>query len=54
MGDELVVTQVCNSMTLEGKLIEVDAIVIWRVVDSKIAEAWDIPAINTVRNKQPT
>jgi len=49
-GDELVVTQVCNCMVLEGRSIELDAVVVWRIVDSKIAEAWDIPAINTIRS----
>ena len=48
-GDELVITQVCNHIDLEGRNIEFDAIVVWRVVDGKITEAWDIPAINTVR-----
>jgi hypothetical protein len=28
-GDELVVTQVCNSMSIEGRLIAVDAVVVW-------------------------
>lgn len=49
MGDELVVTHVCNQMELDGDAIELDAVVIWRIVGSKIAEAWDIPAVNTVR-----
>lgn len=49
VGDELVVTQVCNSMALEGNTIEFDAVVVWRIVDSKFTEAWDIPAVNTVR-----
>ena len=49
VGDELVITQVCNRMDLEGNTIEVDAVVIWRIVGGKIAEAWDIPAVNTVR-----
>lgn len=48
-GDELVVTQVCNTMALEGRSFEVDAVVVWRIVNGKIAEAWDIPAVNTVR-----
>lgn len=48
-GDELVVTQVCNRLKLDGERIEFDAVVIWRIVDNRIAEAWDIPAINTVR-----
>jgi len=49
VGDELVVTQVCNRMELDGNAMEFDAVVIWRVVGSKIAEAWDIPAVNTIR-----
>ena len=52
VGDELVITQVCNRMDLEGNTIEVDAVVIWRIVGRRIAEAWDIPAINTVRTIQ--
>lgn len=48
-GDELVVTQVCNRMELDGRPIEFDAVVVWRIVNSKIAEGWDIPAINTIR-----
>ena len=51
-GDELVVTQVCNSMILEGRSIELDAVVVWRIVNSEIAEAWDIPAINTIRSSE--
>ncbi|MEM7280153.1 MAG: nuclear transport factor 2 family protein [Pseudomonadota bacterium] len=49
VGDELVVTQVCNQMNFEGQDMEFDAIVVWRIVNSEIAEAWDIPAINTIR-----
>ena len=52
IGDELVITQVCNRMELDGEAIEVDAVVIWRILDRKIAEAWDIPAINTVRTME--
>lgn len=51
-GDELVVVQVCNRMELHGNRFEVDAIVVWRCVGGKIAEAWDIPAVNTVRPVQ--
>jgi len=28
----------------------IDAIVVWRIVDGRISEAWGIPAINTVRH----
>jgi len=46
-GDELVVTHVKDTMILEGEQLEIDAVVVWRIVDGKIREAWDIPAINT-------
>ena len=46
VGDELVVTHVKDSMILEGTPFEIDAVVIWRIVDGKIAEAWDIPAVH--------
>lgn len=47
MGDELVVTHVKDNMTLNGRQIEVEAVVVWRIVDGKIKEAWDIPAVHT-------
>jgi predicted SnoaL-like aldol condensation-catalyzing enzyme len=46
VGDELVVVHVKDTMVLEGTLIEIDAVVVWRIVDGKIAEAWDIPAVH--------
>ena len=49
-GDELVVTQVCNCMNFEGSSMEFDAVVVWRIVNGRIAEAWDIPAVNTIRS----
>ena len=45
MGDELVVTHVRDSMTMDGQPMEVDAVVVWRILDGKIKEAWDIPAV---------
>ena len=46
-GDEFVVTHVRDTMAFNGKRMEIDAIVVWRMVDGKIKEAWDIPAVNT-------
>lgn len=46
-GDELVVAHVRDTMAIDGQSIAIDALVVWRVVDGRIAEAWDIPAINT-------
>lgn len=48
-GDELVVACVTNTVGLGDEVIEFDAVVVWRIVDGRISEAWDIPAINTVR-----
>lgn len=48
-GDELVVTHVKDRMILEGRSIEIDAVVVWRIIDDRIVEAWDIPSIYTER-----
>lgn len=53
VGDELVVTHVKDRMTWGHQLIELDAVVVWRVVDSCIAEAWDIPSVYTERSQPP-
>ena len=47
VGDELVVVHVKDTMVFEGTPIEIDAVVVWRIVDGKLAEAWDIPAVHT-------
>ena len=52
-GDELVVAYATNTVSFGGTTIDVDAIVVWRVFDGRIHEAWDIPAINTVRPHPP-
>jgi len=49
VGDELVIIQTCNSLVFEGKTIEIDVVVVWRIVDGKIAEGWDIPSIYHAR-----
>lgn len=48
-GDELVVAFATNTVTFGGITLDVDAVVVWRVVGGLVAEAWDIPAINTAR-----
>ncbi len=48
IGEELVVVHVRNSMERNGEAIAVDAAVVWRFVDGKIAEAWDIPSAYTL------
>jgi ketosteroid isomerase-like protein len=53
-GDELVVTHVRNRLVVGGAPIEIDAIVVWRIVGGHIAEAWDIPAVHTGRPQTRT
>ena len=45
VGDELVITHVVDRMILNGKSIELAAIVIWRIVNGLIDEGWDIPSL---------
>ncbi|MEM9452066.1 MAG: nuclear transport factor 2 family protein [Cyanobacteria bacterium P01_E01_bin.6] len=49
IGDELVVVHAHPMMTLEGQSFETDAVVVWRVVENRVMEAWDIPAIYSMR-----
>lgn len=50
-GDELVVAFATNTVSFGGSTFDVDAVVVWRVIAGRIQEAWDIPAVNTVRVK---
>lgn len=52
-GDELVVAFATNTVGFGGVVLDVDAVVVWRVVDGRIHEVWDIPAVNTVRPRAP-
>ncbi|MEO0962361.1 MAG: nuclear transport factor 2 family protein [Pseudomonadota bacterium] len=47
-GDELVVVHAAPSMTLDGETFETNAAVVWRFVDGRIKQAWDIPAVYTI------
>lgn len=42
VGDELVVVQSRNSMTFADRCIAVDVVVVWRIVDGRVVEVWDI------------
>lgn len=44
VGNELVVTHTKNRMTLPTGQVETDVVVVWRFVDGRIAEVWDIPS----------
>ncbi|MGD1857629.1 MAG: nuclear transport factor 2 family protein [Leptolyngbyaceae cyanobacterium] len=45
IGNEFVVAYACPSMTLDGNSLETDAVVVWRMVDQRFKEAWDIPGL---------
>ena len=47
-GDELVVVRTRNTMNLADDSIAVDVVVVWRIVDGKFAEGWDIPSAFTL------
>ena len=47
VGDELVVVHVKNTMTLADQRIEIDVVVVWRILEGFIVEVWDIPAVHT-------
>lgn len=49
MGDEIVVTHVKDNMVLNGKPMQIDALVIWCIIHGKIKEAWDVPVLPTAR-----
>ena len=49
MGDELIITHVKDSLSLEDKPIEIDAIVVWCIINGQIKEAWDIPIVHTAK-----
>ena len=42
VGDELVVVQSRNTLTVEGRSVAVDVVVVWRIVDGRVVEVWDI------------
>ncbi|MFD2561555.1 nuclear transport factor 2 family protein [Aquimarina rubra] len=49
MGDEIVITRVKDTMLLKGKSMEIDAIVVWCIINGQIREAWDIPIAHTAK-----
>jgi uncharacterized protein len=45
VGEELVVTHTKNQMVIQNQSIATDVVVVWRIVDGRIAEVWDIPSV---------
>lgn len=48
-GDELVAAYATISLTIDEARLELDALLVWRAFGDQVHEAWDIPAVNTVR-----
>ncbi len=44
-GDELVVAHTRNTMNLGEESFTIDAVTVWRFVEGKVAEVWDIPSV---------
>ncbi len=42
VGNELVVVQSRNTLVFEGRSVTVDVVVVWRIVDGRVVEVWDI------------
>ena len=53
VGDELVVMHNKIRMTLQGMPIETDVVVVWRIVDGRFSEVWDIPSFYSVQPQNP-
>ncbi|AEI93663.1 nuclear transport factor 2 family protein [Roseobacter litoralis] len=47
VGDELVVVHSRNQLGKGEKVMEFDVVVVWRILDGKVSEVWDIPAKQT-------
>ena len=48
IGDELVVVHRKQAIKLDNRKLESDVVVVWRIVDGKIREVWDIPSVHSV------
>jgi uncharacterized protein len=50
VGDELVVLQTRNTLTIQGQAIALDVVTVWRFVDGRIVEVWDIVPSRTAES----
>ncbi len=48
VGDELLVVHTRNTMRIGDQPIATDVVVVWRIVDGRIAEVWDIPSVHSL------
>lgn len=49
IGDELVIVHRKQVINMDGRQLESDVVVVWRIVGGQIAEVWDIPSLHTAR-----
>ena len=49
IGDEIIITHVKDTLSMEGKPMEIDAVVVWCIIDGMIKEAWDLPIVHTAK-----
>jgi ketosteroid isomerase-like protein len=45
IGNELVISHARINLTLEGRAIDTDVLVVWRIIAGRVVEVWDIPAV---------
>ncbi len=50
-GDEPVVTRNRNTLTFQGRSIDLDVVFVWRVLDGRIVEVWDIVPVKPTEGK---
>ena len=48
-GDELLVVHRQQEIIMGDRQIKTDVVVVWRIVDGRIAEVWDIPSIHAAQ-----
>ena len=51
VGDELVVVHTRNSLTFDNQPITMDVVVVWRIVNGRVTEVWDIPSVYTAEQR---
>ena len=42
VGNELVVVQSRNTLTLDDRAVSVEVVVVWRILNGRVVEVWDI------------
>ena len=47
IGNELLVMHTENTMSLPGEDVKTQVVLVWRIVDGRITEVWDIPSVYT-------